>query len=194
MTPSMKKGASQSVLATTKTATKATAIGAVIIAVILSAAHGCFCSGGSPVRPHAFQFRLPRSRRLLLCTSPARYEVARDQPTSPAAVGALCVAYHADMFFEEADRCYALVTGLEPAQWRWRYYRALIQSERGGGESLIETLRSVVAQASNFGPAFLRLGDAHFKARAVQRRAAGVGAGESGRRARGRAVSASSCR
>jgi tetratricopeptide (TPR) repeat protein len=94
-----------------------------------------------------------------------RYAAARNEPTSAAAVGPLCVAYHADMFFDEADRCYALVLELDPSQWRWRYYRALIQAERGGGGSLVENLRRVVAQAPDFGPAWLRLGDALFKAR-----------------------------
>jgi tetratricopeptide (TPR) repeat protein len=93
-----------------------------------------------------------------------KYEVARNEPTSSAAVGSLCVAYHADMFFSEADRCYGLATELDPSQWRWRYYRALIQAERGGGESLVENLRRVLAQASDFGPAWQRLGDALFKA------------------------------
>ena len=35
-----------------------------------------------------------------------KYEAARREPTSAAAIGSLCVAYHADMFFDEADRCY----------------------------------------------------------------------------------------
>ena len=95
----------------------------------------------------------------------AKYEEARHEPTSPGPVGALCVAYHADMFFDEADRCYALVIDREPGQWRWRYYRALIQAERGGGDTLVASLRAVVGQAPQFGPAWQRLGDALFKAR-----------------------------
>jgi len=94
----------------------------------------------------------------------AKYEAARSEPSSPAGIGALCVAYHADMFFDEADRCYARVIELDSSQWRWRYYRALIQAERGGGEPLVENLRRVVNQASDFGPAWQRLGDALFKA------------------------------
>ena len=94
----------------------------------------------------------------------AKFEAARAQPTSPDAVGALCVAYHADMFFDEADRCYALASELDSSQWRWRYYRALIQAERGGGDMLVENLRRVVNQAPDFGPAWQRLGDALFKA------------------------------
>lgn len=94
----------------------------------------------------------------------AKYDAARPEPTSAAAIGSLCLAYHADMFFDEADRCYALVSELDSSQWRWRYYRALIQAERGGGEPLVDNLRRVVNQASDFGPAWQRLGDAQFKA------------------------------
>ena len=60
---------------------------------------------------------------------------------------------------------YTRAAELDPREWRWRYYRALIQFERGGGESLADTLRGVVGQAPDFGPAWLRLGDALFKAR-----------------------------
>src|SRR4029079_1714692 len=94
----------------------------------------------------------------------AKYEAARNDPASPAAVGALCIAYHADMFCDEADRCYAQVIELDSSQWRWRYYRALIQAERGGGESLVENLRRVVNQAAEVGPAGQRAGPGAFKA------------------------------
>src|SRR2546428_8413630 len=74
-----------------------------------------------------------------------RYDAARADPKSADAVGALCLAYHADLYYDEADRCYALVDNLEP-HWRWTYYRALLQSERGGGDILISRLNEVLAQ------------------------------------------------
>jgi tetratricopeptide (TPR) repeat protein len=120
----------------------------------------------------------------------AKYDAARAEPTSSTAVGALCVAYHADMFFTEADRCYALASELDSSQWRWRYYRALIQAERGGGESLVENLRRVVTQAPDFGPAWQRLGDALFKvsrydeARDAWERAAGAPASDANQASR----------
>jgi len=93
-----------------------------------------------------------------------RYEAAMRAPSSIAAVGPLCLAYHADMFFDAADRCYGVATALAPDEWRWTYYRAVIQSERGGGEALVASLRQVVDRAPQFGPAWLRLGEAEFKA------------------------------
>jgi len=94
----------------------------------------------------------------------AAYAAAMRAPSSIAPVGALCLAYHADMFFEQAERCYARASVLTPKDWRWTYYRALIDAERGGSESLSASLRRVVGQVPEFGPAWLRLGDAEFKA------------------------------
>jgi tetratricopeptide (TPR) repeat protein len=94
----------------------------------------------------------------------AKYAAAHQEPSSIETVGALCQAYHADMFFEHAERCYGLAMELAPGDWRWTYYRALIQSERGGGDTLAASLRQVVERAPEFGPAWLRLGDAEFKA------------------------------
>jgi tetratricopeptide (TPR) repeat protein len=91
------------------------------------------------------------------------YLTAREDPASGTAVGALCVAYHADMFYDHAERCYRLAEELSPPDWRWTYYRALIQNERGNGTAVAQTLRRVVAEAPNFSPAWWRLGEADFK-------------------------------
>jgi tetratricopeptide (TPR) repeat protein len=88
---------------------------------------------------------------------------ARADPTSAARVGALCVAYHANMLYDEADRCYAQLETLGPKTWRSTYYRALTRSERGSGRELATSMRRVVAEDPDFGPAWLRLGDVEFK-------------------------------
>ena len=88
---------------------------------------------------------------------------ARSDPASAAAVGALCVAYHADLFYDQAERCYARAEELSAGEWRWTYYRALAHGERGGSEALASGMRRVVALAPDYGPAWLRLGEAEFK-------------------------------
>jgi tetratricopeptide (TPR) repeat protein len=88
---------------------------------------------------------------------------ARADPRSALQVGALCVAYHANMFYDEADRCYAHLETLSPMAWRSTYYRALARSERGSGSELATAMRRVVSEAPDFGPAWLRLGDVEFK-------------------------------
>ncbi len=88
---------------------------------------------------------------------------ARMNPASAAAVEALCLAYHADMFYDQAGECYAVAEGLSPRDLRWMYYRALAQSERGASDALADGMRRVVAVAPDFGPAWWRLGEAEFK-------------------------------
>src|SRR5262245_50307395 len=58
-----------------------------------------------------------------------RYAAASQSPRDIATVGPLCIAYHADMLFDLADRCYAIATDLEPGNWRWPYFRAMILTE-----------------------------------------------------------------
>jgi len=93
-----------------------------------------------------------------------RHAAAARDPTSIGAIGPLCLAYHADMFYDHATACYALAIEVGRGDWRWTYYRALIQSERGGGGTLVDSLREVTERAPRFGPAWLRLGEAEFKA------------------------------
>jgi tetratricopeptide (TPR) repeat protein len=91
------------------------------------------------------------------------YDQATRTPASAAALGALCRAYHADVLFDAAARCYERVTELD-GDWRWRYGRALIDIELGGAEGLSDRLRAIAGEAPDFAPVWLRLGDAEFKA------------------------------
>jgi tetratricopeptide (TPR) repeat protein len=92
----------------------------------------------------------------------AHAEAART-PDAAATVGALCRAYHANLLFDAAARCYERVATLD-GDWRWRYARALIDVELGGSEGLADRLRAIAADAPDFAPVWLRLGDAEFKA------------------------------
>jgi tetratricopeptide (TPR) repeat protein len=120
------------------------------------------------VRRRADLARLPPLPDLSAQTSSVRDHLvgrdreARANPASAPAVAALCIAYHADMFFDEAERCYVRAQELDP-DWRWTYYHALAQGDRGSSGSLAAAMRRVVAQAPEFGPAWWRLGDAEFK-------------------------------
>lgn len=95
----------------------------------------------------------------------------RTQPASVDAVAALCLAYHADMFYEQARQCYALAEEMDGASWRWVYLQALAQGEAANSEALVDGLRRVTNLAPDFSPAWWRLGDAEFKARRYDRAA-----------------------
>lgn len=89
---------------------------------------------------------------------------ARAQPTSSSLVGALGLAYHADMLYEQAERCYEIAQALSPSEWRWTYYHALAGEARGDLGGGIAELRRTVAAQPDFSPAWWRLGEAEFKA------------------------------
>lgn len=141
-------------------------IGAVALAVVVVA--GFFALRSWTARQAAARLpqppRLSGQQKVMESHLRERYDAALRNPTSIADVGSLCIAYHADMFFDLAESCYDEASALAPGDWRWTYYRAVIQSERGGGEALVANLRRVVERAPRFGPAWLRLGEAEFKA------------------------------
>jgi tetratricopeptide (TPR) repeat protein len=88
---------------------------------------------------------------------------ARAEPESADRVGALCLAYHADMFYDEAERCYTRQEELNRQDWRPAYYRALAEGERGSPAAQTASIRRVVDLAPAFGPAWWRLGEVEFK-------------------------------
>jgi tetratricopeptide (TPR) repeat protein len=88
---------------------------------------------------------------------------ARERPTVAGAVSALGMAYHADVFYDEAAQCYALGEALDPGDWRWPYYAALIQKELGASTAAADCLRRVTALNPDFTPAWFRLGEAALK-------------------------------
>jgi tetratricopeptide (TPR) repeat protein len=140
-----------------------------IVALVVVVA-GLIVYGGIQVRRQAASARLPRLPDLTAQPNAtaehlrARDAAARAHPTSVTAVGALCLAYHADLVYDTAERCYALAAErLDPSGWQWIYYRALAESARGSGNALAIGMRKVVALAPDFGPAWWRLGEAEFK-------------------------------
>lgn len=104
----------------------------------------------------------------------------RRSPTDSQAVGSLGMAYHADLFYEQAVAAYALAAELDPSNWRWIYYRALVHFERGEAASAGEALRTVVKDQPGFRLAWWRLGEAAFKQARYEEADAAYARAESG--------------
>ena len=139
---------------------------ATAIAVLAVAA---LAGGGLRVRARAVAAaRLPRLPEL--AGQPAAVAAhlrqaddrARRSPTSAAAVGALGMAYHADLSYQPAAEAYRAAAALD-ADWRWAYYLALLHIERGEAEPAAGRLRWTVAANPSLALAWLRLGDTQFK-------------------------------
>jgi tetratricopeptide (TPR) repeat protein len=142
---------------------RATAITALIVIVALAVA------AATQVRRRMSAARVPALPELTRQPKAVgdhvreRHAAAMADPTAASTVGAFCVALHADLFYDQAARCYELADSLSPSEWRWTYYRALLDSERADSGPLAARLQRVVDRAPQFAPAFLRLGDAAFK-------------------------------
>jgi tetratricopeptide (TPR) repeat protein len=140
---------------------KAAALALLLVAVVLVLAY-------RPVRESRYRSRLPSVPAFSHEPAALRDSIAnadrsaRASPTSPDSVGALGIAYHANMFYEQADRAYALTEQLG-GDWRWSYFRALVHEARGDPAAVSTALQDVVARAPQFGPAWWRLGEADFK-------------------------------
>src|SRR5262245_17023834 len=93
--------------------------------------------GGSALRRAMYAARLPPPPNLSAATPAVRSHLmntdrtARARVTSAERVGALGLTYQSDMFYEQAEKSYAVAEELSPSLWRWRYYWALVQ-EAGG--------------------------------------------------------------
>jgi len=88
---------------------------------------------------------------------------ARRDPASADAVGALGIAYHADLFYDAAADAYRAAARLSPGDWRWSYSLVLVHIERGEAAEAAARLREIVASNWGLALAWLRLGDAEFK-------------------------------
>jgi tetratricopeptide (TPR) repeat protein len=142
----------------------------VLIAVGLAGALGLAAVAGvSTFRAARFRGRLPslpewsREPSELRARLTEADRTARAAPTSGEAVGALGFAYHANLYFAQADTAYALAEELDGSEWRWTYNHALVHEVRGDVAAAAASLRSVVVRASHHSPAWWRLGDAEFK-------------------------------
>ncbi len=136
-------------------------------AAVAALAFLCGCGGGREAAPEA---QLPSLPDLSGQTEAVRTHLteadraARADPDSPDTVGALGLAYHADLYYGQAVRSYALAAALDPDAWKWTYYRALAHASRGDAEQARDALRAAVEAAPEFGPAWRHLGDVEFKA------------------------------
>jgi tetratricopeptide (TPR) repeat protein len=88
---------------------------------------------------------------------------ARRDPASADVVGALGMAYHADLFYDAAADAYRAAASLAAGDWRWSYLLVLVHIERGEAAPAATRLREIVAANPSRPLAWLRLGDAEFK-------------------------------
>ena len=140
---------------------------AALAAVALSAGIAWVVAGLLADRAHAA--RLPDVPDLAAVAPPVRDAVidadrlARREPGSATAVGALGTSYHASLLPAQAIAAYTVAESLDGREWRWTYQRALLLEERGDAPGARTALARVTVLAPGFGPAWFRLAEQAFK-------------------------------
>ena len=88
---------------------------------------------------------------------------ARRRPASAEAVGKLGMAYHANLFLEQAAGAYRIAARLAPNDYHWTYCQAFLQEENGNEQEQVKFLQQTVRLKPDHVPALLRLADGEFK-------------------------------
>ena len=101
----------------------------------------------------------PSLRELLQSTD----REARRKPGSAEAVGKLGLAYHANLFLDQAARAYRIAGRLAPDDYHWVYCQAFLEEEKGNEKEQVGLLEQTLRLKPDHVPALLKLADASFK-------------------------------
>src|ERR1039457_2663670 len=88
---------------------------------------------------------------------------ARRRPSSAEAVGQLGMAYHANLFLEQAAGAYRIAARLAPNDYHWVYCQAFLEEENGNEQEQVKFLQQTVRLKPDHVPALLRLADGGVK-------------------------------
>jgi tetratricopeptide (TPR) repeat protein len=88
---------------------------------------------------------------------------ARRKPGSAEVVGKLGLAYHANLFLDQALRAYRIAARLAPDDYQWVYCQAFLEEENGNEKEELKLLEQTLRLKPDHVPALLKLADASFK-------------------------------
>ena len=88
---------------------------------------------------------------------------ARRRPAFAETVGKLGMAYHANLFLEQAESAYRIAARLAPDDFHWAYCQAFLQEENGNEQGQVKSLLQTVRLKPDHVRALLRLADSAFK-------------------------------
>ena len=91
------------------------------------------------------------------------YQVVRRRPGSAEAIGKLGMAYHANLFVEQAARAYRIAGRLAPSDYQWVYCQAFLEGENGNEKEQFRLLEQTLRLKPDHVPSLLKLADALFK-------------------------------
>ena len=88
---------------------------------------------------------------------------ARRKPGSAEVVGKLGLAYHANLFLDQAARAYRIAGRLAPDDYQWVYCQAFLEEENGNEKEELRLLEQTLRLKPDHALAQLKLADWFFK-------------------------------
>jgi tetratricopeptide (TPR) repeat protein len=88
---------------------------------------------------------------------------ARRHPGSAQALGKLGMAYHSNLFLDQAARAYRIAARLAPGDYQWVYCQAFLEEETGNEEEQFKSLQQTLRLKPDHVPALLKMADGAFK-------------------------------
>ncbi len=82
----------------------------------------------------------------------------RNDPTDPTAIGELGVIYELHGFSEEALQAYELATTLQPEEFSWPYYHAILLAARFDLDQAVEKISVALERDPEYAPAWIQKG------------------------------------
>jgi tetratricopeptide (TPR) repeat protein len=73
------------------------------------------------------------------------------------------MVYHANQFYEQAERAYRIAARLSSDDYRWTYCQVLLEEERGREDAVLEFLQQTARTRPDYAPALQKLADSLFK-------------------------------
>lgn len=133
---------------------------AALVVSVLVALAACSCAG--PIRPvPAIQAEgFDPEVRAAISTA---YQQALAEPTSGRASGRLGMVLQAHAVYQTAALCYQRAIRLEPKEFAWRYYLALVLQQLSQPEQALAALSPASRLRPDYAPAVLRKGDLFFR-------------------------------
>jgi len=94
---------------------------------------------------------------------------ARSHPDSAVDLGRLGMVYHANQFYADAERAYTIAARLDPQDYQWPYYQALLAEERGQERARSSFLQKTLELKPGYASALQKQGDAYLKQGAFEK-------------------------
>lgn len=123
--------------------------------IVIGATYVWFAAPPIPPPP---EIDISRASPSIVSAIEEAWREARDDPNSALARGRLGMLCYAHEFRHEALDCFQQAVRLDPQQFRWRYYKGIVEEDFNLSDAA-ETYRNAQRYRPNYAPLYMRYGN-----------------------------------